>query len=194
MPLLGVLPGTGGLTRLLDKRRVRRDRADLFCTLEEGVKGRRAVDWNLVDELLPRSSFDDGAKARALELAAGSDRPANTGGAAWPEVEPNVEADEVVYSTLRVDFDRELGAARLTVLGPTGPPPENAPEALAASADFWPLVLARELDDALLHLRLNETRLGQLVIESRGDLGAVAAWDGFLHRERGHWFVREVLL
>ncbi len=194
VPLLGVLPGTGGLTRLLDKRRVRRDRADLFCTLEEGVKGRRAVDWNLVDELLPRSSFDDGAKARALDLAATSDRPAEAGGAPWPEIAPHVEADEVVHKALRIAFDRQLGAARLTVLGPTGPPPENAPEALAASADFWPLVLARELDDALLHLRLNETRLGQLVFESRGDLGAVAAWDGFLHRERGHWFVREVLL
>ena len=194
VPLLGVLPGTGGLTRLLDKRRVRRDRADLFCTLEEGVKGRRAVDWNLVDELLPRSSFDDGAKARALDLAATSDRPTEAGGAPWPEIAPHVEADEVVCSTLRVDFDRELGAARLTVLGPTGPPPANAPEALATSADFWPLVLARELDDALLHLRLNETRTGQLVIQSRGDLGAVAAFDALLHRERGHWFVREVLL
>ena len=194
VPLLGVLPGTGGLTRLLDKRRVRRDRADLFCTLEEGVKGRRAVEWNLVDELLPRSSFDDDAKARALELAASSDRPTAAGGAAWPEVAPGLEGDSLVYSTLRVDFDRELGAARLTVLGPTGEPPADASAALTASAGFWPLVLAREFDDALLHLRLNETRIGQLVIESEGDLGAVAAFDAFLHRERGHWFVREALL
>jgi benzoyl-CoA-dihydrodiol lyase len=194
VPLLGVLPGTGGLTRLLDKRHVRRDRADLFCTLEEGVKGRRAVEWNLVDELLPRSSFEDGAKARALELAASSDRPGTAGGADWPEVEPKLEADSLAYSTLRIEFDRGLGAARLTVLGPTAPPPGDAPEALAGSAAFWPLVLARELDDALLHLRLNETRTGQLVIESEGELGAVAAFDAFLHRERGHWFVREVLL
>lgn len=194
VPLLGVLPGTGGLTRLLDKRRVRRDRADLFCTLEEGVKGRRAVDWNLVDELLPRSTFDDGAKARALELAASSDRPAAAGGADWPEVEPIVDADSIVYSTLRIDFDRALGAARLTVFSPTGPPPGDASAALAGSAAFWPLVLARELDDALLHLRLNETRIGQLVIESEGELGAVAAFDAFLHREREHWFLREVLL
>ena len=194
VPLLGVLPGTGGLTRLLDKRRVRRDRADLFCTLEEGIKGRRAVEWNLVDELLPRSSFDDDAKARALELAASSDRPTAAGGAAWPEVAPGLEGDSLVYSTLRVDFDRELGAARLTVLGPTGEPPADASAALTASAGFWPLVLAREFDDALLHLRFNETRVGQLVIESRGDLGAVAAFDAFLHRERGHWFAREVLL
>ena len=194
VPLLGVLPGTGGLTRLLDKRRVRRDRADLFCTLEEGVKGRRAVEWNLVDELLPRSSFDDDAKARALELAASSDRPSAAGGAAWPEVAPRLEADSLVYSTLRVDFDRELGAARLTVLGPTGEPPADASAALTASAGFWPLVLARELDDALLHLRFNETRVGQLVVESRGDLGVVAAFDAFLHEERGHWFVREALL
>ena len=194
VPLLGVLPGTGGLTRLLDKRRVRRDRADLFCTLEEGVKGRRAVDWKLVDELLPRSSFDDGAKARALELAASSDRPAADGGADWPEVEPQPEADSIIYETLRIEFDRALGAARLTVFGPTEPPPADAPEALAGSTAFWPLVLARELDDALLHLRLNETRIGQLVIESEGDLGTVAAFDAFLHREREHWFVREVLL
>ena len=194
VPLLGVLPGTGGLTRLLDKRRVRRDRADLFCTLEEGVKGRRAVDWNLVDELLPRSSFDDGASTRALEIAATSDRPDDDGGADWPGVETKLVGDSIVYSTLRIEFDRELGAARLTVLGPSEPPPGDAPEALAGSAAFWPLVLARELDDALLHLRLNETRIGQLVIESEGDLGAVAAFDAFLHRTREHWFVREVLL
>ena len=194
VPLLGVLPGTGGLTRLLDKRRVRRDRADLFCTLEEGVKGRRAVDWNLVDELLPRSSFDDGAKARGLELAASSDRPAGGAGADWPRLEPRLEGDSILYTTLRIDFDRELGAARLTVLGPSEPPPGDASEALAGSAAFWPLVLARELDDALLHLRLNETRIGQFVIESEGDLSAVAAFDAFLHRAREHWFVREVLL
>lgn len=194
VPLLGVLPGTGGLTRLLDKRRVRRDRADLFCTLEEGVKGRRAVDWNLVDELLPRSSFDNDATARALELAASSDRPAAAGGADWPQLEPRLKEDSILYSTLRIEFDRSLGAARLIVLGPSEPPPGDVPEALAGSAAFWPLVLARELDDALLHLRLNETRIGQLVIESEGDLGAVAAFDAFLHRERAHWFVREVLL
>ena len=194
VPLLGVLPGTGGLTRLLDKRRVRRDRADLFCTLEEGVKGRRAVDWNLVDELLPRSSFDEGAKARALELAASSDRPADGRGAEWPDIEPGQDGDSIVYTALRVDFDRELGAARLTILGPAAEPPQDAAGALAASAGFWPLVLARELDDALLHLRLNETRIGQLVIESQGGLGAVAAFDAFLHREREHWFAREALL
>ena len=194
VPLLGVLPGTGGLTRLLDKRRVRRDRLDLFCTLEEGIKGRRAVEWNLVDELLPRSSFDEDAAARALELAAVSDRPADADGVAWPEIAPELESDSLVYSTLQIDFDRELGTARLTVLGPTEPPAGRASEALARDAVFWPLILARELDDALLHLRLNETRIGQLVIQSRGDLEAVAAFDALLHRERGHWLVREVLL
>ena len=194
VPLLGVLPGTGGLTRLLDKRRVRRDRVDLFCTLEEGIKGRRAVEWNLVDELLPRSSFDEDAAARALELAAGSDRPADAGGVVWPEIAPELESDSLVYSTLRIDFDRELGAARLTVFGPTEPPAGRASEALARDAVFWPLILARELDDALLHLRLNETRIGQLVIQSRGNFEAVAAFDALLHRERGHWLVREVLL
>ncbi len=194
VPLLGVLPGTGGLTRLLDKRCVRRDRVDLFCLLEEGVKGRRAVDWNLVDELVPRSSFDDDAKARALELAASSDRPKESSGAAWPEVEPTLDGNSLVYTMLRIDFDRELGVAYLTVSGPTGEPPADASAAVDQGAAFWPLTLARELDDALLHLRLNETRIGQLVIESEGDVGSVAAFDALLHRERRDWFVREVLL
>ena len=194
VPLLGVLPGTGGLTRLLDKRRVRRDLADLFCTLEEGVKGRRAVDWNLVDELLPRSSFDDHAAARALELAGESDRPGDATGAAWPGIEPDLADDSITYSTLRVDFDRALGVANLTVLGPAEPPPSDGSASLADGSGFWPLTLARELDDALLHLRMNETRLGQLVIHSHGDLEAVAAFDELLHRHRGHWFLREVLL
>ncbi len=194
VPLLGVLPGTGGLTRLLDKRRVRRDLADLFCTLEEGVKGQRAVDWNLVDELLPRSSFDDDAATRAQEMAGESDRPTEAGGTAWPAIEPALGTDTLTYSTLRVEFDRALGVAHLTVLGPTPPPPSGASAALAGGAVFWPLTLARELDDALLHLRLNETRIGQVVIRSQGKLAAVAAFDMFLHRDREHWFLREVLL
>ena len=194
VPLLGVLPGTGGLTRLLDKRRVRRDLADLFCTLEEGVKGRRAVDWNLVDELLPRSSFDDDAAARAQDMAAESDRPTEAGGAAWPAIEPALGTDTLAYSTLRVEFDRALGVAHLTVLGPTAPPPAGASAALAEGAVFWPLTLARELDDALLHLRLNETRIGQVVIRSQGKLAAVAAFDTLLQLDREHWFLREVLL
>ncbi len=194
VPLLGVLPGTGGLTRLLDKRRVRRDLADLFCTLEEGVKGRRALDWNLVDELLPRSSFDDDAAARALELAGESDRPGEAAGVAWRGIEPDLADDSITYSTLRIDFDRALGAAHLTVLGPSKPAAVDASAALTQGAAFWPLTLARELEDALLHLRLNETRLGQLVIHSHGDPAAVAAFDTLLHRGRGHWFLREVLL
>ena len=196
VPLLGVLPGTGGLTRLLDKRRVRRDRADLFCTLEEGVKGRRAVDWNLVDELLPRSSFDDGAStARALELAATSDRP--DGRRRSGLARGRNETGWGTPSSTR----RSASTSTASWAPPVSPcsvrpnrRPADAPEALAGSAAFWPLLLARELDDALLHLRLNETRIGQLVIESEGDLSAVAAFDAFLHRAREHWFVREVLL
>ena len=186
VPLLGVLPGTGGLTRLLDKRRVRRDRADLFCTLEEGVKGRRAVDWNLVDELLPRSSFDDGAStARALELAATSDRP--DGRRRSGLARGRNETGWGTPSSTR----RSASTSTASWAPPVSPcsvrpnrRPRDAPEALAGSAAFWPLLLARELDDALLHLRLNETRIGQLVIESEGDLNAVAAFDAFLHRER----------
>ena len=196
VPLLGVLPGTGGLTRLLDKRRVRRDRADLFCTLEEGRQGpagRRLEPGRRTAAAIVLRRRCDGAGAGTRRLERPSRGTAGGGGLA-PESNRGWMGDSILYTTLRIDFDRELGAARLTVLGPSEPPPGDASEALAGSAAFWPLVLARELDDALLHLRLNETRIGQLVIESEGDLSAVAAFDAFLHRAREHWFVREVLL
>ena len=195
VPLLGVLPGTGGLTRLVDKRKVRRDRADVFCTVEEGIKGQRALEWNLVDELASRTRFDQAVKARALELAATSDRPgAGAHGVALDSLEREATASGLVYPHLRVDFDRELGVARLQIQGPDRDPPGDVEAMTAEGARFWPLALARALDDAILHLRVNETRLGLLVFTSAGDLERVAAHDTFLERNAGHWLTREILL
>jgi benzoyl-CoA-dihydrodiol lyase len=175
--LLGVLPVTGGLTRLVDKRRVRRDRADIFCTVEEGIKGRRALEWNLVDELSTRSSFDDTVKNRALALAETSDRPEAATDLKLPRLERALSDDALVYESLRVDFDREAGLARLKILGPEAPPPATLGEWLPQAMSCWPLQLARSLDDALLYLRANETRLGLLVLTTEGDLDAVKAHD-----------------
>jgi benzoyl-CoA-dihydrodiol lyase len=195
VPLLGVLPGTGGLTRLVDKRKVRRDRADVFCTVEEGVKGQRALEWNLVDELASRTRFDEVVKERALELAAKSDRP--SGGAKGVVLEPlarETSDAEIAYAHLRVALDRELGVARLTLDGPAADPPSGVEALLEQGSRYWALALARELDDAILHLRVNEPRLGLLVFSSAGDLERVAAHDAFLDRHRDHWLAREILL
>ena len=193
VPLLGVLPGTGGLTRLVDKRKVRRDRADVFCTLEEGVKGQRALEWNLVDELASRTKFEEVVKQRALELAGKSDRPAEKG-ITLPPLERTVGDDSIEYSHLRVELDRELRVAKLIVKGPTEDPPADAAAARAQGSKLWALALARELDDAILHLRVNETRLGLFVFVSEGDLGRVAAHDAFLAAHAENWLVREILL
>ena len=189
VPLLAVLPGTGGLTRLVDKRKVRRDRADLFCTVEEGIKGRRAVDWRLVDEVVPRTRLEERARELARQLASQRPRPAK--GIPLPPLERRVAADRLRYSALEVELDRDKGIATLTVRGPKGPPPAD-PEAIDAA--FWPLRLARELDDAILHLRANETGIGTLALKSDGDLATVAAHDDFLARHRAHWLAHEILL
>ena len=193
VPLLGVLPGTGGLTRLVDKRKVRRDRADVFCTLEEGVKGQRALEWNLVDELASRTKFDEVVKQRALEMAEKSDRPADTGITLDP-LERTITDDRIEYSHLRVELDRELRVAKLVVKGPSEDAPADVAAAQAAGAKLWALALARELDDAILHLRVNETKLGLFVFVSEGDLDRVAAHDAFLAENADHWLVREILL
>ena len=193
VPLLGVLPGTGGLTRLVDKRKVRRDRADVFCTTEEGVKGQRALEWKLVDELASRTKFEDVVKQRALEMAEKSDRPAEGGITLEPLVRETSD-DGIEYSHLRVEFDRELKVARLVVKGPSEEPPADVAAMHAAGSKFWPLALARELDDAILHLRVNETRLGLFVFVSDGDLERVAAHDAFLAANAEHWLAREILL
>jgi benzoyl-CoA-dihydrodiol lyase len=191
VPLLGVLPGTGGLTRLVDKRHVRRDRADVFCTVEEGIKGRRALEWRLVDELVPSSSFEDTVRRRAMEMASDSDRPSDAPGVKLTPLTREIGEDRIKYSTLVVEIDRPGGVATLVIDGPSGPPPADP---VGAGAEFWPLRLARELDDAVLHLRVNELELGTVVIRSQGDFELVEGYDRLLVESGGDWFLREVAL
>ncbi len=190
-PLLAVLPGTGGLTRLTDKRRVRRDRADVFCSMEEGMRGKRAIEWRLVDEIAPPSAWEARIATRAAELAAKSDRPDGATGIALPPIARLISADGIVYSHVRVAFDRAAGRATITVLGPAALPADLA-GIHAAGADFWPLAVARDLDDAILHLRLNETELGLLVLRSVGDTTRMLAADALLEQFRSDWLVREI--
>ena len=194
VPLLGVLPGTGGLTRLADKRHVRRDLADIFCTLEEGLKGSKARDWNLVDELVPASSFQETVDARARQFAAATDGPASGPGVTLTPLDRTITDDGVTYSTMSVQLDRSLRTASILVNGPDTGPPSGAAAALAEGADFWPLRLARELDDALLHLRVNEWDIGTVVVRSQGDLDVVLSYDAVLVENPDDWFIREVTL
>jgi benzoyl-CoA-dihydrodiol lyase len=193
LPLLAVLPGTGGLTRVTDKRKVRRDLADAFCTVEEGVKGARAVKWRLVDQAVANTTFDQAIASAAKQLGAQSDRPAGAKGIALLPIERHIEADAVTYSSLKVAIDREARRATLRVNGPATPPPATGEGMLAEGAQFWPLRLARELDDAILHLRLNEPAIGVLIFKSQGEPSQVLAYDAFLDVQRSHWLVREVL-
>jgi benzoyl-CoA-dihydrodiol lyase len=193
LPLLAVLPGTGGLTRLTDKRKVRRDRADLFCTTEEGVRGRRALDWRLVDEIAPPSAWDERIAERAASLAATSDRPAQATGIALPLLERKISDSAITYPHLRVALDRAKRRAEITVLGPTDLSAGLA-GIHAAGAAFWPLAVARELDDAILHLRANEPELGIVVFRSEGDPAAALAADALLEAHKDDWLIREIRL
>ena len=194
VPLLAVLPGTGGLTRLVDKRRVRRDRADFFCTLEEGIKGQRAVEWRLVDEVVPRSRLAEATKARAGELAARTDRPAGARGIALAPLERRVEGDRVAYPHVTCAIDRERGVAEITVAAPRTPPPADPAGIHAAGASFWPLAVARELDDLILHLRANEEEIGLWVLRTTGAADLVEAHDRVLVQHEADWLVREIRL
>src|SRR5262252_1240566 len=194
LPLLAVLPGTGGLTRLVDKRLVRRDHADFFCTTAEGVRGKRARDWRLVDTLVPPSKLADETRGIAEEIAARSDRPKDARGIALPRVERSTDGDTLRYGTLTVEIDRERRAARLRFNGPASPPPADAAGIQAAGAGFWPLALARAFDDAMMHLRLNETEIGTWVLQSQGDPALVEAYDALLAEEGDNWLVREIVL
>ncbi len=192
-PLLAVLPGTGGLTRVIDKRRVRRDLADVFATVAEGVKGKRAVEWRLVDAVYPTSQFKERVAKRALELAAASDRPADATGISLGPVVPAVDGDRLEYSFVLLQIDREARVATLTVKGPAGEQP-TTPDAIAAAGDgFWPLAAFRQFDDALLRLRLNEPAIGTVVVKTEGDIDAVLAVDATLAEHRQHWLVREIV-
>ena len=191
-PLLGVLPGTGGLTRVVDKRKVRRDLADVFSTVAEGVKGKRAVEWRLVDAVYPTSRFRDQVQRRAHELAAQSDRPAGGRGIALRRLNPAVTDDHIDYGVADVKIDRDRRVAELTVRAPDDRQPAT-PEAIAeAGADYWPLRAFRALDDAVLRLRLNEPEIGTVIVRAAGDPAAVLACDEVLNAHRDHWLIREI--
>jgi benzoyl-CoA-dihydrodiol lyase len=194
VPLLAVLPGTGGLTRLVDKRRVRRDRADFFCTREEGVKGQRAVDWGLVDEVVPRSKLDEVVRQRARELAARTDRPSGARGISLTPLERTLTGDGVAYGHVACAIDRRRGVAEITVKGPSEVPPADLAGIHAQGAAFWPLALARELDDLILHLRTNEEEIGVWVFKTAGDADVVVAYDRALATHKDDWLVREIRL
>jgi benzoyl-CoA-dihydrodiol lyase len=191
--LLGVLPGTGGLTRLIDKRRVRRDHADVFCTTPDGVRGQRAVEWRLVDSLARTQEFSARVRERAQALAETSDRPPAATGIVLTPIDRELSDTTILYPHVRVDLDRDRRTATMTVTAPAAIPTITIDEALAQGADWWPLAMARELDDAILHLRTNETALGLWLLETRGDSQAVLATDQFVLENQEHWFVREVL-
>ena len=193
LPLLAVLPGTGGVTRVTDKRRVRRDRADVFCTMEEGARGKRALDWGLVDEIVPNPAFDEAVAARAGEIAARSRRPTDAKGVTLTPLERSFSDDSVTYSAVEVAIDRAAGTASVTIAGPDGAPPASAEALAEQGARAWALRAARELDNAILHLRLNEPEIGVLVLRTTGDPAAVLAHEAVLLANRDHWLAREVL-
>ena len=194
VPLLAVLPGTGGLTRVVDKRRVRRDLADVFCTVEEGMKGKRAVEWRLIDETVPRSRFDERVREKALEVAEKSDRPTDEKGIKLEPLERSEEENEIRYPFLTVTLDYEGRSATLEIHAPDDEAPGNVEDIKKQGAGFWPLAVARAIDDALLHLRFNEPTLGTLIIKTSGDGGRIADYDALLSENRDDWLVREILL
>jgi len=192
-PLLGVLPGTGGLTRVVDKRKVRRDLADVFGTVAEGVKGKRAVEWRLVDAVYPTSQFKDRVAARAKELAAKSDRPSGGPGITLTPLAPAVTDTSVTYSAVSIEIDRDKRVATLTVAAPEPGQPDTVDAAQALGARFWPLRAFRELDEALLRLRTHEPLIGTVVVKTRGDQEAMLAMDEWLLANQDHWLVREII-
>jgi benzoyl-CoA-dihydrodiol lyase len=194
LPLLAVLPGTGGLTRLVDKRGVRHDHADFLCTTSEGIRGNRALDWRLVDQLAPRSAFDEAVTKLASETAAKSDRPASARGIDLTPLERQVDADQIRYEYVKIVLDRELGVANILIQGPTEAPQSSLEYIHDAGDKFWPLALARQLDDAILHLRLNESETGTWVFRTKGDKNLVAAYDDLLLKHASDWLVREITL
>src|SRR5689334_9159233 len=192
VPLLAVLPGTGGLTRVVDKRKVRRDHADYFCTIEEGIKGKRAVAWRLVDEIVPNSKLEAKVAERAKEFAATSKRNGSGKGISLTPLSRNIEADGIRYGFVAVDIDRAARIATISIKADDKPPPADTEGLIAQGASFWPLQVARELDDAILHLRLNELGIGMLVFKSHGEAGNVIAFDAFLEANKSHWLVNEI--
>ena len=192
LPLLAVLPGTGGLTRVVDKRKVRRDRADYFCTIEEGIKGKRAVQWRLVDEIVPNSKLEAKVSERARQFAAASKRDGNGSGISLTPLKRNFDDNGVRYGLVSVDIDRAQRIATISIKAPDAPPPNDIDGVITQGASFWPLQVARELDDAILHLRINELETAMLVFKSHGDRANVLACDVLLEANKSHWLVNEI--
>jgi benzoyl-CoA-dihydrodiol lyase len=193
VPLLGVLPGTGGLTRVTDKRRVRHDLADLFCTSVEGVRGQKAKDWRLVDDIAKPQVFAQKVQERALQLAAQSDRPANGKGVALTPLARTIDADALRYSHVTVEIDRARRVATFTVKAPAGPQPSDVAGIEAQGAAWYPLALGRELEDAILSMRTNELDIGTWILKTQGDAAAVLAMDATLLANKNQWLVRETI-
>jgi benzoyl-CoA-dihydrodiol lyase len=193
VPLLGVLPGTGGLTRVMDKRKVRRDLADIFCTTSEGVRADRATEWKLIDAHAKPQQFAELVEKEGAQLKAQSKREATDDSISWSALSVKYEEQGYSYETLSVAFDRERRLATFTLRAPTAPVPTDGAAQAAQGAEFWPLKFARELDDAILMLRTNELELGTWVFKTEGNAGAVIEADMALAGAQGHWFAREVL-
>jgi benzoyl-CoA-dihydrodiol lyase len=192
VPLLAVLPGTGGLTRVVDKRKVRRDRADVFCTTEEGVKGKRAVQWRLVDEIAPTSKVEAKLAERAREFAAASRRNGSGKGIALTPLSRTIDETSVRYGFVNVDIDRTTRIATISIQAPEAGAPADVDGMIAQGAGFWPLQAARELDDAILHLRINATEIALLVFKSHGERAHVLSHDAFLEANKAHWLANEI--
>lgn len=193
VPLLGVLPGTGGLTRVTDKRKVRHDLADIFCTTTEGIRGQKAKDWRLVDDIAKPAQFAAKVQERALQLAARSDRPADAKGVALTPLQRTVEADALRYGFVTVEIDRSKRTASFTVKAPSGAQPTTVDAIVSAGAAWYPLQMARELEDAILSMRTNELDIGTWLIKTEGDAAAVLATDATLQAHKDHWLVRETI-
>jgi benzoyl-CoA-dihydrodiol lyase len=194
VPLLGVLPGTGGLTRVVDKRNVRRDLADVLSTKAEGVRGRTALEWRLVDELAPRSRMAQVTEERAQAMAATSDRPTGATGVTLTPLDRQVSQTEITYPHLTATLDRDAGTVQITVAGPTRDEPTTPEEFVARGDSSWALATVRELDDLILHLRTNEPELGTWVLHTTGDADAMEATDRALDGHGNHWLIREIVL
>ena len=192
VPLLAVLPGTGGLTRVVDKRHVRRDRADFFCTLNEGIKGSRAVEWDLVDELAPRSKLMEKANERALEFAKDSSRPDDAKGIALPPLDRKITDNEISYPHITAKIDRDGAVAEILIKAPDQEPEQDADAIHAAGVNFWPLAFTREFDDFILHMRANEITVSTWVFRTEGNADFVEAADKALLDNADNWLVREI--
>ncbi|MGC1559604.1 MAG: 2,3-epoxybenzoyl-CoA dihydrolase [Bradyrhizobium sp.] len=192
VPLLAVLPGTGGLTRVVDKRKVRRDHADYFCTIEEGIKGKRAVAWRLVDEIVPNSKLEARVAERAREFAAASARNGTGKGISLTPLCRTIDDGGIRYGFVNVDIDRAARIATISIKADDAPPPADIDRLIAQGASFWPLQVARELDDAILHLRINELQIAMVVFKSHGERANVLACDAFLEANKSHWLVNEI--